>query len=329
MRTRRYFISGRLYEATIRVREGLPFPPLRLINTIIEGILARVQRDDKITLCHYLWMGNHAHFLFVVRDAQKCSDFFAELQKQVTEAIKKLLGLRQLNLWEGSPSIAIILDLEKAIERLRYLYSNPARAHLVDSVADYPGLNSFRAFQASEPTIKWEATKLVPWVRTRHLPRLRQRRVSPSQDICVTEEILNHRHKRHTLAVTPHAWLEAFNITDCERIRRIKERTLASIEDLEQDYKSERASTNRRALGARALSDFAVLAPHTPQTRSRRIYVLSSLVDLRLQHIRLMKQMVGLCRELYEKLRQGAHVLWPPGVFPPRCPPLANAITPY
>ena len=80
--------------------------------------------------------------LLIPQDAELCVYFYQELQKKVTEAMKRLLGVRRLNLWEGDPILAEVLDADKVISRITYFYANPAEADLVDSIDEYPGLTS-------------------------------------------------------------------------------------------------------------------------------------------------------------------------------------------
>ena len=58
-RTRRQIISGRPYELILRVSNKLPFVALELVDLILKSALARAQRDNKVIICHHLWMGNH------------------------------------------------------------------------------------------------------------------------------------------------------------------------------------------------------------------------------------------------------------------------------
>ena len=69
--------------------------------------------------------------------------FYGEIQKRITDMLKRLLGLEYLEIWEGEPTVAEILDLEKAIERIAYFYANPAQDKLVDSIEEFPGFSSW------------------------------------------------------------------------------------------------------------------------------------------------------------------------------------------
>ncbi len=108
-RTRRYIRANRPYELDIRVKSGLPFACLRLIKLVLKSAPARAQRDNKVTICHHHWQANHLHMLLIPQDAELCVYFYQELQKKVTEAMKRLLGVRRLNLWEGDPILAEVL----------------------------------------------------------------------------------------------------------------------------------------------------------------------------------------------------------------------------
>jgi hypothetical protein len=271
-------------------------------------------------------MGNHCHLLFIVHDAEQCSRFFAELQKQLTDAIKKLLGLRHLILWEGAPSIAIVLDLEKAAERIRYLYCNPARANLVDSIAQYPGLSSWKDYVEAKGGVDECSTKLVPWIRQRVLPVLSTRRLSATQDLHITGKLLRAKHRMHELSIFPNAWFRVFDIEDPNEIAAVNQEILGEIRLHEASYRTDRIREGKRVLGAKALAETPILAPHSPKERSRRIYVLSSIKELRTQFIEDMRAVCDYCRHLYQRLKDGASVIWPPGVFAPRAPILANSI---
>ena len=100
-RNRRRIISGRAYEVCFRARQGLPLVTNHLMNLIINSVIARKQHDTKVIICHDIWNGSHAHMLLVALDAKNFFNFIGEVQKEITEIIKRLLGLDQLHLWEG------------------------------------------------------------------------------------------------------------------------------------------------------------------------------------------------------------------------------------
>ena len=137
----RCILSGEVYDLTLRTKKGLPFVTTFFMKLILGSVLSRVQRDYKVTVCHHLWMGNHLHMLIVVKDAKQCTKFYGQLQKQITDAVKKLLGLKELNLWhKNRASVVRIGDVAGVRKCIAYLYANPANAHLVETIEEYPGL---------------------------------------------------------------------------------------------------------------------------------------------------------------------------------------------
>src|SRR5262245_3172890 len=136
---RRRFYSNCMYEICFRARNGIPLPALRTIELIIKSALARAQRDGKVTICHHIWNGTHCHILLIVRDAELFVKFYMELKKKLTDAIKRLLAVKWMNIWERRVTVARVKDLEAAKERVVYLYANPAQDDLEESIDRYPG----------------------------------------------------------------------------------------------------------------------------------------------------------------------------------------------
>src|SRR5262245_37021010 len=126
-RRRRQIISNSCYEICFRARRSLPLSSHRFIKFLIKSCLARVQRDDKVTLCHDLWNGSHPHLIVKAHDAEQCVRFYGEIQKKITDAIKRLLGVSHLNIWEGRATVAQLRDVAAVQDRIAYLYANPAQ----------------------------------------------------------------------------------------------------------------------------------------------------------------------------------------------------------
>ena len=67
--------------------------------------------------------------------------FLGEVQKQMTENIRGLLGICNLNIWEGTPSVALIRDFDMAIDRIVYFYANVAQNNFLDVTDKFPGVS--------------------------------------------------------------------------------------------------------------------------------------------------------------------------------------------
>jgi len=326
MRHRRYIESGAMYELCFRAREGLPFPPLRVIDLIIKSALARAQREGLLQLCHDIWLSNHAHLIVRALDAKGLVKFYAETQKRITDYLKKFLNLEYLDLWEERIMVARIYDLAKAKERIRYLYLNPARANLVDSINEYPGVSSWLAFTTVSPSVKAQYKEKVPWIRLPSVEPLPSRTLTKTQDLHITTKLKESAEIEHDLTLEPNVWMLAFGITSEEEIKEINQDIFQMIGEGETALKLERAKEGKRSFGAERLQREAILKPHTPKKKERCIFVLSSINELRVSFIKSYQSLCQYCAELYEEFVRGIPVHWPPGILAPACVPLANAL---
>lgn len=326
-RTRRRIIANHPYELILRVREGLPFSTLEVIKLLLEGVIARAQRDNKVTICHYLWMGNHAHIILIPSNTELCVNFYQEVQKKITETFKRLLGKLRLNLWEGEPVLAQILDPDKMIQRIAYLYANPAKANLVESIADYPGLSSWVAFNTVGKKLEANVKQCVPWIQLPSIKRLPTRSLSRVQDAVKASMLKKTALLWHDLELKPNAWMNTFGFETDRDADQFFQRVKDSIYQMEQEAATLRIEKGQTVIGKKALREEAILKPHTPKKRERRIYVLTTLKELRIDFIRSMKEFCCECYRCYLLWKNGEQfVLWPPGAFRPMAPPLATAI---
>jgi REP element-mobilizing transposase RayT len=325
-----YIVSGKPYEVVFRAERGLPFVPWETMKLLVESAIARTQREEKVTICGYFWMGNHVHFLVIVWDADHAARFVMEVKKKVTESIKRLCGFKRLSLWEGSKAVMpILLDREAAMNKIAYQYTNASAADLVDRVEEYPGANTFGVFTRAD-TLEHEETRLLPWVRERMIPSLGKRaRLSRGQDRVLVETLRERaKAERYPLTVSPNAWMQCFGITTDEEARETNAEILRRIREREHEFRESRRKEGRPVKGAHALMQQAISWEHEPEGRGeRRVFVISTNKQLRLEFIRRHREITRECRELYRRACSGEQGLrWPPGTFRPRIPPLASAI---
>lgn len=325
-RARRKIVSGKMYEVILRVSDQLPFIPYETINLMIESTIARAQRDDKVTLCHHTWMANHPHLIVVAHDPQQCSNFYQEVQKKITESLKRLLGFESLNLWDGSPAVAQILDVEKAIDKIAYGYANPSAANLVDSIKEYPGVSSYYLFESIDNTLGCKISRETPWLRLNTFTPLNTRTPSRVQDRAYAEALKGKASKRHDLTLEPNAWMRSFGIEDSEEIASINKRIIERIEQKEQEARDIRNLERKSVLGVKKLLKQAILMPCKSKKRERRVFFHSSIKELRLIFLEEYREFVSECARCYALLKRGVHANWPPGAFRPPAPPLASAI---
>jgi len=326
-RPRRQICSGEIYEICMRTRKGLPFVATRYMNLILESVIARVQRDHKVTLCHFLWMANHPHIIIQAKDSLQCTRFYGEIKKQLTEAVKRLLGRKHLCLWQkNGTSVVRYGDLDGVVHRIAYLYANPANANLVDNITLYPGLSSWTEFKESTDTLMSEHKKLCPRVPLSTIPKLPSPSVTPSQDKKLVQQLKESTKKKHFLTLYPNAWMRFFGI-EVSGVSEVNQSIKAALLEFEAEARAKRSKEKWKTKGAERLRKEPLTLNYRSKKDSRRISIYAACSELRIRMIEEYRDFCDRCQECYERWKIGEYrVEWPPGSFLPAMPPRYNVI---
>jgi hypothetical protein len=312
-----------VYEIVPRAKDSLPMPPTRTSNEIWRGILGRTQRDNKVELCHFVDMNNHSHTMAVSTTAESLSKFHMELKKKTTDAVKALLGIDSLSLWERRTAVIKIATLQDAIDRVVYIYCNPSNAGLCDSIDEYPGLNSWSAFISCPASVDAEVEIDAHWYPVSEIPVLPpQRSLNSRQDATLYRELKSSdKALHHPIVLKPFKWLESYGVTDAEEIEKIRQQIISQVREQEQANAQARAEADRRSISPEALQSAPFMKPHKPKRKERKIFVICGDKDLRISLIRTLKYAAALAKDCYKKAKEGLRVEWPPGTFIPWFPP--------
>jgi hypothetical protein len=321
----RVIFENSLYEIVPRAVEGLPLPPTEVTNQLLTGILGRTQRDSKVILCNFVEMNNHAHQHCIPVKAEQHTKFYMEYQKKVTDTVRRLTKRRRLNLWEGRPSVIKIAGLEDAVKRLVYIFLNPAKAGLVRTIDEYPGLTTWNAFKTCEASVEAEVRLNAYWTPVSRLESLPAgNRLSPAQDKAMAARLRESGDAiEYELVIKPLAWLHVYGITDPSKIEAIRQRIINEVYAGEAKLAKERLEQGRAVIGAQRLQHQEYLRPHTPKKRERNIFLICGDHALRPKIIRGFKDIFAQCRKCYQALKAGLPHEWPPGTFIPWVPPRA------
>ena len=325
-RRRRHIISNACYDICFRAKSTLPLAAYRVIKLVIASSVARAQRDDKVILCHDIWEGSHAHLMAVSKDPQQLINFNCEVQKKITDVLKRLLGLDYCEIWEGQAHVAHIADAAKARDRIAYLYANPAQDNLVDNINKFPGYSSWKGFQSSCDTLEACSEEKVPWIRLPSIPVLSSPQLSRQQDTNLVNLLRKSNKSILSLKRYPNAWMKCFDIEEND-VAEQNQAILDEIQERERAAAELREQENKSVMGVAKLLSQPILKPHTPKKRARKIFVLSSIRELRIRLIKEFKEFCNECRYCYQCWLKGDFsVTWPPGAFRPPLPPGACRI---
>ena len=327
-RRRRRITSKKCYELCFRAREGLPLVAYGVMRLLLGSIVARTQRDDKVVLCHDLWNGSHCHMIIVALDSEMCTRFYGEVQKRITDAIKRLLGLKFLDLWEGNPMVAEIADLDAAIDRISYIYANPAQDNLVDQISEFPGFSSWREFKSNTTHLVASTTEEFPWIRLPSIPALESRVLSRGEDARLAKQLRSENKVIHALVRNPNAWMRCFGVRSDAEAVEINSRILQNLELREEAARQKRKTEKRSVLGAERLKSQPIMKPHVPKKKDRKVFLLCSIKELRIKLIEEFKSFCEQCSECFRRWKaRDFSGEWPNGAFRPPLPPIVNLLT--
>lgn len=322
-RSPRAYSENTVYEIVPRTQNSLPMPPNLTANALRLGILGRAQRDNKVELCHFMDMNNHSHTIAVSTTPEKLNKFHMEVKKKTTDALKALLKLPQLSLWEKRTGVMKIATLADAIDRIVYLYCNPSNAGLCDSIEQYPGINSWKAFIECDAAIDAKIEFKVRWYPMSAIPPLPPTRaLSHRQDLATYQRLQTcSKSIEHHIILKPFKWLEPFGIATPPEIETIRQIIIKQVRDIEHTNASTRERVHKKAATASALRQSPFLKHHIPKKKERKIFLICCDTEYRLSLLEAFRNIFRRCRECYEQAKAGIRVEWPPGTFIPWFPP--------
>ncbi len=305
---------------TTSLEEGLLLKSNPLMKAILETCLAKAQRLHKVRICHFLFEENHVHLVIVVDNPEDIADFMERFKTESAHAINKLLGRRKRTVWcEGydSPILGNPVDV---IKQIVYLYTNPTKDSLVDSIEEYPNLSTWRAYKTGESKIS-----CIPFKRS-DIKKLSS--LSPSK-----EEIHSHLESLKDLypesielILEPNAWLEIMKVPEKDW-DKINQRIISMVGRTDDRFKKKREDLNKSAMGSERLTNSSFNLSYRSKRKGKRSYCISSQISLRVHIIQTIKALINEGREIYQRWKAGEHSLrFPIGIYPPAMPRLANLV---
>lgn len=291
---------------TARTVEGLPFVPRLTINMAIKGILAKAQSLYPITICAFLFMGNHHHFI-LAGNGNRISDFMEYMQGELSKTFKRFIpGKYPGKFWKDRFREQRLGSPEAVIQKFIYIFSNPLEASLVTSIKDYPGINSFHALKNSKHSKCY--SELAPRLPVRHCKPLTPN-YSRKDDMASAKELIKQTEGYYELTVCPFAWLKCFegNLDEDS----IRERILSVIQEIE------RQKSKLPVYGPERLKAIYLRQVYKSKKSSPTPYIDCPDPVLRKELIKSYQIFRETCREAWIRIKNGIDAVWPQGAFMP------------
>jgi len=313
----KFFLNKAVHLVTTSVEEGLMFPPNPLINTIMMSVMARAQTLYPVHVCHFLLEATHTHLLIVVEDPDCVKNFMKMFKAESAHAVNRLLGKKKHTVWcEGydSPSL---LDVTKVIEKIQYIYINPAKDKLEDSIDNYVGLSSWRAYKEG----KEEFVSTVPWIRRSTIGKLSSASLTMQQLEHEARSLEDVTKEKQDFILRPNAWMESLGIVEENEQKRINQVILDGVYSKEQEYRQERKKEDKQVIGSEKLARTPIGREYQPDRSGKRMLCLCSDVKLRKRYIAAVKRVRKQGVEVFHMWKGGnCSKKYPRGLYAPYVP---------
>jgi hypothetical protein len=317
----KYHPHGSVLFCTFSLEEGLLLLANPLCKAIIKSCLARAQSLYPVKICHVVVEATHVHILLVVIDPDDIHAFIRHFKTESAHMINRLLGRKKRTLWCEGYDSPIVLTPIRALVAIAYLYSNPAKDNLESCIDRYPGFSSWEMFQSGQTSRQWKRLRRTQF---RFIPRDAHNLRGYTK---LAQELLNESEETHTFTLEPNAWMEAFGYTSIQDQEKINKRLVERIRFLEERAEHLRLRDNKRVMGRERLINQALDTTYRPQRNGRRMWCLSEKRSVRVTFIRFFKELMHKARAVRQRWRMGdVTVPYPPGLYPPSMPKLANVL---
>lgn len=306
---------------TISVEEGLLLLANPLCETIIKSCLARAQFLHNVKICHILVESTHVHVFFVVVNPSDVPAFIGRFKTESAHMLNRVLGREKRTVWCEGYDSPVVLTPTRAIIAIAYIYANPGKDNLEDSIDLYPGFSSWRMFRKNECTKRWKRVRRSVF---RALPKDSHNLRGYTKE---AERILETSRTTHEFKLEPNAWMDAMGIVDPENQARINERVVERVRHLEARARSRRGQERKRIMGREKLVSQPLDIYYRPTRSGRRTCVLTEDRALRIQFIQFLKTLMQEARRIYQKWKTGDFSEpYPLGLYPPSMPKLAEPL---
>jgi hypothetical protein len=236
---------------------------------------------------------------------------------ETAHAVNRLLGRRQVTVWNEGYDSPAILTLEDLIEKMAYVYANPVRAHRTDSIDNYLGVSSWQMFTSGT------LSKEVQRIRRPFIQPLPKGALSPSEQKRKAAYVAELATETLTFTLTPDAWTVAF--PNQMTIEQFNDKVLKRIREIEQEMAAVREQKRIILPTEYQIITQPIDTSYSPTTFGRQMWCICGNIPMRIAFIAFIKQLVLQARDVRLAWAKGDFRLpFPPSLFPP-CPPrLAN-----
>ena len=320
---RKQYFHNTVLSVASRMEEGLPLLPLDFVNELIWSCLAVACERHPVEIIACTFEANHFHLVFRVINPEDVSRFLGYLKQELSHRINRLLGKRKKTNWCKGFSSPTVLDYGKVLQEIAYALTNPIDDCLVHKLDEYRGVSTWQMFKSRRfsKECRYTSRDSIPCLKNPERPWLENR--------YVWKRIKKKNRKKLELTIHPYAWTECFAETREMSDEEAHELMMEEIRRKELELQQAHEKDKVRIAGFNALCVQSMVQKYIPQKHAPRMICLSLIKELRQRFIEEFKATCALARQVYENWKRGDYSIpFPPGLFAPPPPRLANALPP-
>jgi len=312
---RKALFHNHVYFITFSVQEGIMLPANDLVKFLIKSAILRAIGHHPITISHFIVNGTHIHIILRVYNPQDVSGFMERFKTESAHYLNNLIGRNQRTVWCKSYDSPALLEPQDVINKIAYLYTNPVKDGLIDSIEHYPGLSSWQNFKSRKSYIKAQLISRddvyeVEQDQGDEYFRRKRKLLSKSAG------------KERVIKIEPDDWIKAFPELDKNEINK---EIFELIKEKEEEIRNNFRENKRSFMGLAKLVNQGINLDYIPNRSGRKMWCISSNRELRKSFIKEVKELAETAREVFFSWCEGDTTKrMPEGMFAPRMPVLAN-----
>lgn len=306
---------------TLSIEEGLLLLSNPLCKSILQSCLARAQFMHPVAISALVVESNHVHLLLVVKNPDDVHGFVRYFKTESAHMLNRVLGRRKRTLWCEGYDSPIVLTPVRALIALTYLYANPAKDNLEDSIENFPGLSSWEMFTKGILTKNWKRLRRPAF---KSLPRDAHNLRGYTKE---AERLLADATKTYQFKLEPNAWMEAFGINDPVEQAHYNQRVIERVRVLEKRAHDKRVREGSKVIGKERLLNQPLNTTYQSKRAGKRMCCLSEDRQTRIRFINFLKDLYASAKEILANWKLGDFSKrFPLGLYPPSFPKLAEPI---
>jgi len=250
--------------------------------------------------------------ILIPREVEAIPLFMKYIKGESAHAINNILGRRKRTIWCQSYDCPVMLTASNVTKYIAYLYTNPEKDRIIDSIDNYTGVSSWRKFKHKNFDI---TANRIP--RDCIMPQQDPGNITKSERATLARIYGTIKTDVNSFTLKPYDCLRCFpefeDATDDEIHEAI---AVAMTEERAGISKEQKPVHNRKTLQMVQID-----LGYEPKKFGKKMVVLCDDIKERIDFLQWYRSICQEAREVYEKWKEFKfEVEWPKYLIPPAKP---------